>query len=70
MGFTVLESKTNFLFLSRPGWTGKALLDGLRTRGILVRWWSDPPIADWLRVTVGTDEEMQALLRAMAELVG
>lgn len=70
MGFTVLESKTNFLFLSRPGWTGKALLDGLRARGILVRWWNDPPIADWLRVTVGTDEEMQALLRAMAELVG
>lgn len=70
MGFTVLESKTNFLFLSRPGWTGKALLDGLRGRGILVRWWNDPPIADWLRVTVGTDEEMQALLRAMAELVG
>ena len=70
MGFIVLESKTNFLFLSRPGWTGKALLDGLRSRGILVRWWSDPSIADWLRVTVGTDEEMQALLRAMAELVG
>ncbi len=69
MGFTVLDSKANFLFLSHPTRGGKELLDALRTRGILVRWWSDPPIADWLRVTIGRDEEMTALIQAMQELV-
>lgn len=49
MGFTVLPSQTNFLFVSRPGRSGKELLDGLRARGVLVRWWADEPIRDWLR---------------------
>lgn len=69
MGFTVLDSKANFLFLSYPTRGGKELLDDLRARGILARWWSDPPIAHWLRVTIGTDEEMTALIQAVRELV-
>ena len=69
MGFTVLDSKANFLFLSHPTQGGKEMLDALRARGILVRWWSDPPIAHWLRVTIGTDEEMTALIQAVRELV-
>ena len=48
----------------------KDLLDGLRQRGILVRWWDKPRIRDYLRITVGTDEEMRALCAAMTELVG
>ena len=68
LGFTVLPSRANFLFVSRPGVPGRQLLDGLRERGILVRWWSDPLISDWLRITVGTDGEMQALLDALKEL--
>ena len=70
MGFTVLDSRTNFLFLTHPCHSGRALLDGLRERGILVRWWSDSPIRDWLRVTVGTDEEMEALVQVLAQLLG
>ena len=46
----------------------KALLDGLRQRGILVRWFDRPRISDHLRITVGTDEEMEALYQAMKEL--
>lgn len=69
MGFTLTDSKANFLFVSHPGTSGKALLDGLREKGILVRWWKDERIKDYLRITVGTDEEMDALCRALKELL-
>ncbi len=69
IGFTVLPSQANFLFCSYPSRSGKALLDGLRERGILVRWWNRPDIRDWLRISVGTDEEMDALVQALCEMV-
>ncbi|OUN23906.1 histidinol-phosphate transaminase [Flavonifractor sp. An82] len=69
LGFTVTDSAANFLFVSHPDVPAKELLDGLRQRGILVRWWDKPRISNYLRITVGTDEEMQALCAAMAELV-
>ena len=68
--FTVLPSRVNFLFVTYPGLSGAALQDGLREKGILVRRWDDPVIADWLRITVGTDQEMDVLLRALSELTG
>ena len=69
IGFTVLPSQANFLFCSYPARSGKALLDGLRERGVLVRWWNRPDIRDWLRISVGTDEEMDALVQALCEMV-
>ena len=45
------------------------MLDGLRERGLLVRWWGRPEIRDWLRISVGTDQEMEALIAALEELV-
>lgn len=68
-GFTVLPSWTNFLFVSHPGRSGKELLDGLRERSVLVRWWDNPDIRDWLRVSIGTEEDMNVLVNALAELV-
>lgn len=68
-GFTVLPSQTNFLFVKHARRGGKELLEGLRAKGILVRWWSDPLIKDWLRVTIGTDQEMDALMNALDELL-
>ena len=68
-GFTVLPSQANFLFVSYPGRDGRALLDGLRERGLLVRWWDRPEIRDWLRISVGTDQLMVALIAALEELV-
>ena len=67
-GFTVLPSQANFLFVSHPGRTGKELLDGLRRRGVLVRWWPIPEIENWLRISIGTQEEMAALSAALEEL--
>lgn len=68
LGFTVCESRANFLFARFPGIPGKTLLDGLRERGILVRWWGKPGISDYLRISVGTDGDMEALCRALEEL--
>ena len=69
MGFQVTDSAANFLFATHPEASAKALLDGLREKGILVRWWDDPRIRDYLRITVGTDEEMDALCQALSELL-
>ena len=69
LGFTVLPSQANFLFVSKPGRDGRELLSGLRERGVLVRWWDDAPIRDWLRVSIGTDEEMKTLIDALKELI-
>ena len=68
LGFDVTDSKANFLFVHHPKVAAKTLLDGLRQRGILVRWFDRPRISDHLRITVGTDEEMEALAQAMKEL--
>ena len=68
-GFTVLPSQANFLFISHPAHAGRELLDGLRQQGILVRWWDKPEIKSWLRVSIGTREEMEALVKTLDELI-
>ena len=69
MGFRVCDSAANFLFISHERAPAKALLDGLRERGILVRWWDKPRISNCLRVSIGTDEDMDTFCRAMEELL-
>ncbi len=69
MGFAVCDSSANFLFASHERVPGKVLLDGLRERGILVRWWDKPRIRNYLRITIGTEEDMEALCRAMREII-
>ena len=68
-GFTVLPSQANFLFVSHSEHSGKELLDGLRARGVLVRWWDKPEIKNWLRISIGTDKDMKALVKALCELI-
>ncbi len=68
IGFTVLPSQANFLFVRHPDRPGKALFDGLRERGVLVRRWDTPEIREWLRVSIGTDADMAALIDALKKL--
>ncbi len=68
MGFTVYQSAANFLFITHKEIPAKALLDGLRDEGILVRWFNKPRISNCLRVSIGTDEEMELFCAAMAKL--
>ena len=63
--FQVTDSAANFLFVTHPEAEAKALLDGLREKGILVRWWDSPRIRDYLRITVGTRPENDTLLEAL-----
>jgi histidinol-phosphate aminotransferase len=64
LGFCVLPSQTNFILVKPPCFPAKAWLQKLRDRKILVRWFKYPSVRDYLRITIGTDAEADALLRA------
>ena len=64
LGFTVLPSQTNFILVRPPRFPAKAWLEKLRAKKILVRWFPYPSVKDYLRITIGTDAEARALLRA------
>jgi len=61
-GFTVTDSKANFLFAKANGISGKDYYLGLKERGVLVRYFGSPRISDYVRITVGTMEDMMTLL--------
>lgn len=67
MGYQVLDSKTNFIMAAHPRYAGAALFAYLRGRGILVRHFQQQEIANYLRITIGTDAEMDALTGALAD---
>ena len=62
LGFNVLPSAANFLFIKAPNTSGSDFLAYLREQGILVRHFNKERIADFLRVSIGTDEEMDTFL--------
>jgi len=64
-GFTVRPSQTNFILVRPPRFVARAWLQKLRERKILVRWFSYPEVKDYLRITIGTDAQADALLRAV-----
>lgn len=68
MGFGVYPSKSNFIFITHPKVPAKRLFAGLRERGILVRYFDLPRIDNCLRVSIGTDADMDAFLAAVEEL--
>jgi histidinol-phosphate aminotransferase len=63
-GFEVLPSATNFILVRPPRFPAKDWLEKLRARKILVRWFSSSATKDYLRITIGTDAEADALLRS------
>ena len=69
MGFTVLPSRTNFLFVRREGLDGGAIYRDLKDRGVLVRHFDQARIRDFVRVTVGTPEQMNVFLELLRELL-
>ncbi len=69
LGFEVLPSKANFIFARRPGKDGEPLALALRERGIIVRHFKLPRIDQFLRISVGTEEQCQALVAALAEIL-
>ena len=69
-GFEVLDSLGNFVFAKPAGMGAKALKEQLAIRGILVRQWDKPRIQDYLRITIGTMAQMQALDAAIEMIFG
>ena len=62
LGWTVLPSKANFVFARREGVPGKEIYLKLKERGILVRHFDAEKVRDFVRITIGTQEDMQTLL--------
>ena len=69
MGFELTDSKANFIFSKHPIFEGKALYQGLRERGILVRHFEKAGISDYLRITVGSKQQMDSLLDTLKEML-
>ena len=65
----MLDSRSNFLFVRTARQDGGTLYRKLKENGVLVRHFDAPRIANWLRVTIGTPEEMQALLAALDKIL-
>ncbi|SMY06165.1 histidinol-phosphate transaminase [Flavimaricola marinus] len=69
LGFETLPSQANFVFTTHPNCSAELLLAELRARGVLVRHFPQDRIAGYLRITVGTPEEGEALIAALAEIL-
>ncbi|WGS00702.1 histidinol-phosphate transaminase [Bradyrhizobium sp. ISRA443] len=69
LGFEVLPSLANFVFARHPGHRGAELAARLRERGVLVRHFQKPRIEDFLRITVGTDEQCNRLIALLRDII-
>lgn len=69
MGFVFPDSRSNFVFARHPGFSGADLQAALRARRIVVRRFDKPKIKDYLRITIGTDEQMDRVVEALKEIL-
>lgn len=69
LGFETLPSKTNFVFTKHNNISGADLYFGLKQKAILVRHFDAPRISDFCRITVGTKQQIDALLNAIKSLI-
>ena len=67
LGFSFADSKTNFIFATHKSVPAKELFDALRAEGIIVRYFNKPRIDNYLRISIGTNEEMDAMLAFLTE---
>jgi len=70
LGFEVLPSQTNFILARPPKFTAEVWLEKWREKKILVRWFSAAAIRDYVRITIGADSEVDALLKAARQILG
>ena len=70
LGFEGLPSKANFLLAQHPDFAGAQLFAGLRERGILVRHFNTNLLNNFLRISIGTDDEMDSFIEALESLSG
>ncbi|MBU5583957.1 aminotransferase class I/II-fold pyridoxal phosphate-dependent enzyme, partial [Enterococcus sp. S181_ASV_20] len=63
------DSQGNFLFAKHPQITGEKLFEALREKKILVRWFNQQRTKDYLRITVGTQEQMEQLVKVLSTIL-
>ncbi len=68
LGFEVLPSAANFVFVRHPAHNGAGLAAALRRRAVIVRHFAAPRISDYLRITVGTDAQIDRLLSTLSDI--
>ena len=68
LGFEILPSSANFLFVRSDRIGGEELYRKLKEKGVLIRHFSDPKISDWNRVTIGTKVQMDIFLAKVEEI--
>ena len=69
MRFEMTDSRANFLFAKHPKLTGLELYSKLREKGVLVRYFGSDRIEDYVRITVGSNAEMDKLIKAVREIL-
>ena len=68
LGFTFTDSKSNFLFAAHDKVKAETIFNELKSRKIYVRYWNKPRINNYLRISIGTAEEMEKLISALKEI--
>lgn len=69
LGFVFADSQANFVFAAHPRYPAKELFEALREKHIFVRYWNKPRINNYLRITIGTEEQMDALFEFLNEYI-
>ena len=69
LGFEVLDSKANFIFATHKNYDGKYIYESLKDKGVLVRFFNKDRINKFVRITIGTDEEMKILVEKLKEIL-
>ncbi len=70
LGWKVFPSKANFIFCGMPGKTGSFVYEGLKERGILVRYFDKDGLRDYVRISIGTGQQTEMLFRAIEDMDG
>ncbi len=70
LGFDVIPSQTNFVFVKNDKMSGNEIANKLKEKGILIRHFSNERIKNYLRITIGTPEQMNKVVSALKEIIG
>lgn len=69
LGFNIIPSQTNFLFVTHPQYDAAQLAGSLREQNIIVRYFNKPRIDQYLRITIGTEAECSALVEVLTAII-
>lgn len=70
LGFDFQDSMANFIFAKHESMAAEEIFNALKERNIYVRYWNKPRINNYLRITIGTDEQMDVLFAALKDILG